>query len=372
MIERYTLLTVLTFFSISLFSCAKGTGLIVDEPLIPIVTPPLVKEVRVFERNQMGFQLFRIPALVKTNKQTLLVFAEARKLSSNGDGGDIDLVLKRSTDGGKTWGDMITIWDDGVNTCGNPVPIVDKETGVIHLLSTRNNQRVFAMKSTDDGLTWSTPQEITSSVKPSGWGFYGTGPVHGIQISDGPYQGRLVVPSYSTVLINGVSKRSSFMIYSDDRGDSWKIGNLTKQEDVGECTVVELQGGRLMLNLRSNLNYRSIATSDNGGITWSESRYDELLVDPLCQASLLGHKKGNVNTLFFANPASLTREKITIRKSSDEGMTWPQSYQVYAGPSAYTDMVMMNDATIGIVFESGITSPHGHILFSQIAVQDIK
>ena len=338
----------------------------------PSTDPGASRAVRVFERNFHGFQLFRIPALVKTNRNTLLVFAEARKLSSNGDKGDIDLVLRRSTDGGKTWGDMITVWNDGENTCGNPVPVIDKESGDIHLVATWNNQRVFVLKSTDDGLTWTTPKEITSSVKPAGWGFYATGPVHGIQISEGRYKGRLVIPSYARVLKDGGLKNHSFIIYSDDRGESWKIGDVTSEEGVEECTVVELKGGRLMLSMRSHHPYRTVAMSDNGGVTWSKTRPDTVLIDPLCQGSLLSAKAGTGNALFFSNPASNKRENVTIRLSADEGNTWPKSHRVFAGPSAYSDMVMLDKNTIGIIFESGIKSPHGHILFDTVSVSDIK
>src|SRR5699024_6542106 len=132
----------------------------------------------IYRENTGGFQVYRIPAIVKTNSGKLLAFAEARKLRSNGDTGDIDMVVKISDDNGKTWGNMITIWDDGVNTCGNPVPIVDKTTGKIHLLMTWNNgaddwgalttgtgkdtRRVFYTSSDDEGTTWAIPKEITS------------------------------------------------------------------------------------------------------------------------------------------------------------------------------------------------------------------
>ena len=159
----------------------------------------------VFQKGENGFDTYRIPALVQAADGTIIAFAEARK-NSRSDTGNIDLVAKRSTDGGKTWGEIITIWDDNDNVCGNPAPILVKETGRIVLVTTWNlgtdhekdihartstdTRRVFSMYSDDNGLTWSTPVEITSSTKLPEWTWYATGPCHGIQTKTG----RLVVP----------------------------------------------------------------------------------------------------------------------------------------------------------------------------------
>lgn len=328
--------------------------------------------VRVFARGEQGYELFRIPALVKTTDGTLLLFAEARKLASAGDRGDIDLVLKRSADNGKTWSEMITIWDEGVHTCGNPVPVVDQNTGIVHLLMMLNNRQVFTSRSSDNGLSWEQPHEITSSVKPEGWGFYATGPVHGLQIKHGPHKGRLIIPTYANIPMDGVTKHHSFCLYSDDEGKTWIRGGLSPQDNVGECTIVELSDGRLMLNMRSKLPYRSVAYSDDGGSSWYGGWHDTTLIDPPCQAALLDIVDGGEFRLLYSNPASNKRENITIRISYDDGVTWPKSKSVYSGPSAYTDMVILNDEFIGIVFESGVKSPHGHIFFNQVALSQLK
>ena len=133
-----------------------------------------------FKPGDHGYKCFRIPAVIKTSKGSLLAFAEARK-NHCGDADDIDLVLRRSEDGGQTWSPMIIVWDDGGNTCGNPAPVVDARNGRIVLLSTWNlggdhepqiinlkskdTRRIFVMHSDDDGLQWSTPREITTDVK---------------------------------------------------------------------------------------------------------------------------------------------------------------------------------------------------------------
>jgi sialidase-1 len=156
-----------------------------------------------------GYHTYRIPALLATPRSTLLAFAEGRK-SDTGDAGDIDLVLRRSTDLGRSWQPMQRVRDDGLNTCGNPCPILDRQTGMVWLLLTWNRgddrepdiiaqrgkdtRRVFVAHSADDGLTWSKPREITDAVKPTHWTWFATGPGAGIQIERGPHRGRLVVP----------------------------------------------------------------------------------------------------------------------------------------------------------------------------------
>ena len=171
-----------------------------------------VSSPHVFTAKNNGYHTFRIPAIVKTNKGTLIAFCEGRK-NSGSDTGNIDMICRRSIDGGKTWSKIITIWDDGNNTCGNPSPVVDPETGRIHLCmtwnyetdgasagdfnkegATKDTRRVFYTYSDDDGLTWADAKEITSSTKLSNWGWYATGPCHGIILKKGAHKGRIVIP----------------------------------------------------------------------------------------------------------------------------------------------------------------------------------
>ena len=144
----------------------------------------VTERVDLFSAGDGGVHTYRIPAIVQTQGGVLLAFAEARH-NSRSDTGDIDLVVRRSTDGGRTWGETITVWDDGGNVCGNPCPVVDRRTGRVLLLSTWNNgkdpekdihartsidtRRVFLLYSDDEGLTWSAPREITASAKKKAW-----------------------------------------------------------------------------------------------------------------------------------------------------------------------------------------------------------
>jgi sialidase-1 len=339
-----------------------------------------------------GYTCFRIPAIVKSAQGTILAFAEARKNSCS-DTGNIDLVLKRSTDKGKTWSQITTVWDDGDNVCGNPAPIVDQVTGRIILLSTWNRgddheediikgtskdtRKVFVLYSDDDGLTWSAPKEITTSVKQPYWTWYATGPCHGIQLQSKKYKNRLVIPANHVV--SGTETWHSHSIYSDDSGLTWHLGGVQSEHGGNESSVVELKDGRLMLNMRNydrkTQKTRTYVLSEDGGKNWSKTHFASELIEPICQGNILNMtKKGKVsNKLLFSNPASTDkREKMTIRSSKDNGKNWTSSYLVYPGPSAYSDMVMLSDKEVGLFFEYGEKTPYEHIGFTIISTNKLK
>src|SRR5688572_4491882 len=96
-----------------------------------------LEQQEIFAAGQNGYHTYRIPSLIASKPGTLLAFCEGRKNSAS-DAGDIDVLMKRSTDNGKTWSEHRVLWDDGTNTCGNPCPVVDQETGTIWLLLTHN------------------------------------------------------------------------------------------------------------------------------------------------------------------------------------------------------------------------------------------
>ena len=332
-----------------------------------------------------GFELYRIPAIVKSKSNTLLAFAEARKARSNGDSGDIDLVVKRSSDNGKTWSKQITIWNDGQNTCGNPVPIVD-DRGRIHLLMTWNFQtdkwgaitngtgedsrRPYYTYSDDDGITWAQPVEITSSVKKEKWDWYATGPCHGIQIQKGIHKGRLVAPNYFTTRESGKVTSYSHIIYSDDYGKTWKPGEPTPVGGVGECSVAEIGEGTLMLNMRADEGfYRKSCTSIDGGLTWSSPQISIDQIDCKCQGSILSIG----GAVFLSNAASATeRINMTIKKSTDNGKNWKGQYTVYEGNSGYSDIVELSDSQIAIIYEGGEKRYTDGLAFKVVSIKSIQ
>lgn len=377
---------VLTFL-INVVACQKKN----TEEIYPRVEPPTSVLSYVFQKGTEGYSCFRIPALVQTKTGTLLAFAEGRKNDCS-DEGDIDLVLKRSTDGGKTWGKLAVIWSDGANTCGNPAPVVDETTGKIYLLTTwndgdddigvinagtsKNTRRVFVTSSSDDGLKWETLKEITASVKQANWGWYATGPCHGIQLKGNTYKNRLVIPcDYMEI---GPGRRgNSHVIYSDDAGATWKLGGVVPQHSAlnpNESTVAELSDGRLILNMRvgGNQNQRIYSISDDGGLTWSAIEQAPQLIDPVCQASLTSMQLDNGYAVFFSNAASTARKNMTIKMSADDGINWTKQKVVFNGPSGYSDLLMVSKETIAVLFEAGVGAYTDGIAFKSIPVSEIK
>jgi sialidase-1 len=349
-----------------LFRTALAAALLLCAGSLAMAAEPAPSLVKVFEAGQGGYDTYRIPAIIVTQKGALLAFCEGRKNSAS-DSGDIDLVLRRSADNGVTWGPMQVVVDDGDSTCGNPVPIVDRNTGTIVLPFTKNKgsekedqimkgevppRSVWVTRSRDEGATWSKPVEISAQVRPPDWRWYATGPCHGIQLADG----RLVVPcNHSTG--PKIDQVYSHVIFSEDGGVSWKLGG-SAEGGTDESTVVELANGALYLNMRNNhgTNCRAYAVSQDKGMTWSPTSDDATLVEPVCQGSVLRlstEQKGGKNRVLFANPASKRRENLTVRLSYDECKSWPVAKTLWPGPAAYSDLVASADGAIGCLFECG-------------------
>lgn len=332
--------------------------------LMAAAAPP--PQVDVFRSGEGGYHTYRIPALIVSPKGTLLAFCEGRR-NSAGDAGDIDVLLRRSFDGGKTWAAVQTIADMGEDTVGNPTPVVERKSGAILLLLTSNpgrvtesqtgprDRRVWIARSTDDGATWSAPAEITAQVKHSDWTWYATGPGNGIQLRNG----RLVVPCDHN---SADGMRFSHAIYSDDRGATWKIGGIA-EEKTNESAIVELKNGELVFNMRSyhGKNRRAVQRSRDGGLTWSPLVLDEALIEPVCQASMVVDSKGRI---VFSNPASTKRTRMTVRLSGDGGRTWPASQVIHEGPAAYSSLAILRGGSIGLLYELGEKGPYERIAFA--------
>lgn len=337
--------------------------------LISAPKPPL--ETDVYISRTEGYHTFRIPAIVTSPKGTLLAFCEGRK-GGGGDSGDIDLVLKRSADGGKTWSELLVVADHEDNTIGNPCPVVDRSTGRIwlpltwNLGSDREGQimagesadvrRVYITYSDDDGLTWAPIREISATTRRDHWRWYATGPGRGIQLVRGEYAGRLVIPAnHSDHSDPDKHPYRSHVVFSDDHGGTWQLGGVL-DEKTNESTVVELADGRLLGNVRSyhGEHRRAIATSADGGRTWSDVTLDETLIEPVCQANVLRYtfpERDGKSRILFSNPASTGRQMMTVRISYDEGQTWPVAKLVCAGSAAYSCMTVLADASIGLLYE---------------------
>ncbi len=315
--------------------------------------PPSCTSTVLFRAGDRGYKCYRIPALVTTKRGTILAFCEARK-HGQGDAGDIDLAMRRSTDGGQHWSEMRIIADDGAHTMGNPCPVVDASTGVIWVPLCRDNSRVLLMKSADDGQTWTQPADITEAAKDPMWRWVGTGPGHGIQLRSG----RLVVPCWADHTERLGEIQFSYVFYSDDHGQTWTRGQPLDRNASDECEVVERVDGALYANMRSrgDKRQRAYATSSDGGRTWSAVKYDARLPEPSCQGSVTrftcARRAGRDRVLLAcaANPAR--RSHMTVRLSYDECRTWPVSKVVYPGSSAYCDLGVTSDGQILLLYEA--------------------
>lgn len=366
-------------------------------------SPPTAEPVSVFRSGTEGYHTFRIPAVVRARSGVLLAFAEGRR-GAAGDAGDIDLVLRRSTDGGRTWGPLQMVGDNGPHTFGNPAPVVDPRTGRVVLLSTHNagtaseqeilrgevppedSRRVFVQHSDDEGTSWSAPVEVTPTTKRADWRWYATGPGHAIALRRGPHPGRLVVPANHSAAPPAGSADTgaeakyygAHLLISDDGGTTWRIGAEDSSPDgwvnANESTVAQLPDGRLYVNTRDHNGAadgtRASTYSRDGGSTYEAPfapRPD--LVGPVVQGSTLQVTGGPLLLSLPGDPGA--RRDMTMRASTDGGRTWPHALLVGTGPAAYSDLVALDGRTIGLLHETGVAGPYEEITFRRLAVSRI-
>lgn len=322
----------------------------------------LMEQRTLFQAGEAGYTCFRIPALVVTKKGILLAFAEARKDSCNDDA-DIDLVYKRSLDGGKNWGPLQVLLDDGTQSVNQPAPVLDRDTGIVWLPFCKNNQRVFVTSTSDEGVTWSTPRDITASVTEANWKYVASGPGHGIQLRSG----RLLIPAWGDTTPGEFTWRPvkwgqvsfSFTMYSDDHGLTWKHGRPMYENLTDECQAVETSDGRVYMTLRPRRGApkkRGHSWSDDGGHSWSLIELDENLPDPYCEGSIIRARQSHglqpSQIILVSIPRKAGRNQITARLSKDEAQTWSVSKVLYPGPSAYSDLAIAEDGKVLCLFEA--------------------
>ena len=335
---------------------------------------------------QGGYHTYRIPALAVSTRGTILAFCEGRR-DARSDSGTIHMLLRRSTDDGLTWDETRIVRQEEGVTCGNPCPIVDRDTGTVWLLFCKNladgpetmicagkaPRTVWLTHSDDDGLTWSEPVEITSRAKDPRWTWYATGPCHGIQLTSG----RLLAPCDMVVgrdFSRQTDPHHSHLIYSDDHGATWHIGGIVP-EGTNECCAVETVDGRVYVNCRNKRNGavgRAVAWSHDGGLSFAGLERAPELVEPICQASIVRFTKADSHDrsrVLFSNPASATRDNLTVRLSYDECRTWPVSRTLHAGPSAYSDLAVAPDMTILCLYERGDENPYETITLARLSLR---
>ena len=367
-------------------------GMSFCRPAPPLRTGPFFRQMDLFVAGANGVREFRIPALVSTTRGTLLALCDARVEEPGDAPNNIDLVLKRSLDQGETWSEMAVIADfPGRRAACDPCMLVDGQTGKVWVIYDhvwpdsesleRANETLpagvrpdrtgriitlHAIVSEDDGQTWSEPSDITHQLTQEDWLAVMAAPGTGIQTRDG----RLVLPCYSR-RSDGPDRQGDFssVASSEDGGNTWILGSGAGPA-TNECQVVELSNGDLMLNMRSyhGRGCRAVATSSDGGGTWSELKHEKVLIEPRCQASFIRYDAGaggaGQDRLLFSNPAHREeRVNMTVRMSLDSGMTWPVSRVVHAGPSAYSCLTVLEDGTVALLYENGAGSAYERISF---------
>ena len=355
---------------------------------------PFLERQILFKAGEAHYGGYRIPSVVETaNPGTVLVFAEARQaLDGFGvpfpDHAVTEILMRRSVDHGRTWSKQRVVVKSADVTTGNPCAVLDRQSGTVFLVFCRGvkpaikggiNKSAWVIKSTDQGLTWSKPVDITDSAKEKDWKYVFTGPGSGIQLQSG----RLLIPCSGEY-----GPQFSFLLYSDDHGATWQrtrplrgadsLDPATTWQNLGdkpapysadnvtdEPGVVELADGRVYFNARSRLEvgHRGYAYSDDGGLTWSKVRFHPQLPESVVDGGLARHPDQDV--LLVSRPTFRYkkgmpyggvwshRRNLTLSVSSDNGKTWPVSRLIHKGPAAYSDLAVLQNGDILCFFECG-------------------
>ncbi len=336
----------------------------------------------VFIAGKDPYPSIRIPSVVVTKQGTVLAFAEGRQ--AHADQAENDILLKRSADGGKTWGALQRVAAGGAHSLNNPTAVVEQQTGRIFLMYQRipghlkersapiatgyegtNVYRNFLVWSDDDGATWSRPLDVTRTTKHATRATtIASGPGIGIQLTRGPHRGRLIFPFNE----GPYGRWNDYAVFSDDRGATWRCGaNVPgalvpdgrggQRSQINEVQMVELSDGAVRLNSRqfAGAKVRKTALSRDGGATWSPVADVPDLRDPSCNASIFrysfddGAGRGQI---LFSGPDSPKRDHGTIYLSLDDGVTWPGKRELWPGSFAYSVLTRLPDGTVGCLFET--------------------
>jgi sialidase-1 len=357
----------------------------------------------VYTAAEGDFPVIRTPQLLVTDKGSLLAFAQGRFSDHDQSGGNI--IVKRSIDGGATWSPLQIVAQRGkdslnsicviqppgsarVLVIGMTIPAgyesrelkylspglqeYQKRTGhdknpfIVPGFEGDAIARVYVVHSDDDGQTWSPMRDITAQAKhepPALWAC--PGPGIAIQLQRGSHAGRMVVPCNELWLDPDTKTYMTrpYAIYSDDKGETWKRGQLAPPGGRGngnETQMVELKDGSIMLNSRAVA--RLVATSKDGGETWSPLRDEPTLVGPGCAAGLIRFGEGSGDhpgPLLYSAPAAENRFRGVVWLSDDDGKTWGKTRVLREGRFKYSGLARLPDGKVGCIFD-GVTVPTDH------------
>ena len=365
--------------------------------------------VKVFTSGTEGHKSYRIPAIVALPDGGLLAFAEGR-VQNSGDFGDINIVLKKSTDKGMSWSELKVVVNYDSLQAGNPAPVVDLldpayPKGVVYLFyNTGNNhegevrkgkglREVWVVRSLDGGTTWVDAKNITGQThKPNqpavnasynfkeDWRSYANTPGHAFQFQQGKYKGRIFVAANHS---SGEPQKqfrdyAAHGFYSDDHGKSFKLSEIVNIPGSNESIATELSNSKMLMSIRNqrgDIRQRILAYSSNGGSSWDTSYFEPALPDAVCQASLItvGYKKGKAIVASSNSADTTRRDNLMLRISYDEGKSWNKSFVIEKSAdtksrdwTAYSDMAMIDKKTIGILYER---NNYSEIVFKPILWQ---
>jgi len=352
----------------------------------------------VFVSGKEGYPSVRIPSVIVSKNGVVLAFAEGRAAAK--DQAENDILLKRSTDAGRTWGPIQLLHDDGKNSLNNPTAVVEQESGRVFLMYQRipahlrerdnrietgydgtNVYRNLLIWSDDDGTTWTRPLDVTRATKrQTNATTIASGPGIGIQLTRGPHRGRLIIPFNE----GPYWQWNNYTVFSDDRGETWKFGEnvpgafvpdakLGQRSQINEVQMVELSDGSVRLNSRqfAGAKVRKTSISKDGGVTWSPVEDVPALPDPSCNASILrysfddGTGRGQV---LYSGPDSVSGNRIlgTVHLSFDDGATWPLKRTLWLESFAYSVLTRLPDGKVGCLFE---TDNYGRIVFARFPLE---
>ncbi|MCX5234057.1 glycoside hydrolase [Streptomyces prunicolor] len=354
-----------------------------------------------------GYDTYRIPATVTTDQGTVLAFAEGRH-NSAGDTGNIDVVLRRSGDGGCTWGPLSVVAAGDGDTRGNPAPVVDPRTGAIVLVTSYNSgavtegrimrgevtpeqsRRVFVQRSWDDGRSFTDPRDITGQVKLPSWRWYATGPGHAVALTRGPHAGRLVIPANhsaapaagSTDTGQEAKYYGGHDLYSDDGGETWRLGFVDATYDgvdnANESTAAQLPDGRLYFSSRDQLgtsvgNRLDTYSSDGGASLDRPYAIQHTLDDvPVVEGSVLQLPGVGAPLLFSAPSVPNVRQGMAIWRSADGGGSFVKAVVLSGEWAGYSDLVAVDGDAVGVLYETGGTSAYDTVEFRRVGVAGLS
>jgi len=343
----------------------------------------------VFSSGESGYHTFRIPAIIKNKKGHLLAFCEGRKTGS-ADFGNVDIVLKRSLDGGKTWGLLELVAENGERQAGNPALVMDllnsENAGRIFLFYNTGNQaeqsiregkgirEVWYKVSDDGGRNWELPVNITSQVhrlrKENGgntldWRSYANTPGHALQIMHGKFRGRLVIAANHSFGPPQFRFRDyrAHVFFSDDGGKTFRLSDDIYYPGSNESMAAELGNGGILLNSRNQSGdekFRLISRSADGGEHWDTTYLEKTLVDPVNQGAVLtiGYLKGKAVIAHTHTQDSLRRNHLMLHISRDDGYSWRPFQMIDEAPegatkdyTAYSDVLLLSRKNLGVLYE---------------------